>query len=115
MALPRFPGGVGTPDRDTEKSETKKASRTDTLPRRNAILSLPSGTLAERWWRRCFCWETGITHFNTNLPSSFYANTEAHTRAKLLIYLLENKLATLQVEQSFPVKNFLHFAVMSVL
>ena len=37
-------------------------------------------------------WEMGIIRFNINLPASFDANTEADTRAKIVIYLLENGL-----------------------
>jgi len=36
-----------------------------------------------------------MTRFDTNLPASFYANTEADACAKMLIYLLENKIVTL--------------------
>ncbi len=40
--------------------------------------------------------KTEITRFITNLLASFYAKTEADTRAKTLIYLVENGLCTLE-------------------
>ena len=39
-----------------------------------------------------FLLEDGNYSFQTNLPASFYANTEADTHAKLLIDLRENGL-----------------------
>src|SRR5205809_2592671 len=82
-------------------AQTKKASRKryTSTKRFNAIPVL-YGMLYARWWRRSFCWEMGITRFNTNLtnlPASFYANTEADACTKMLIYLLETGLCTLEL------------------
>jgi hypothetical protein len=49
-------------------------------------------TLYEMRVRGRIYWEMGITPFNTKLPASFYANTEADACAKVLIYPLENGL-----------------------
>jgi hypothetical protein len=79
-------------------AQTKKASRNrHTSTKRFNAIPVLYGMLYERWRRKCLCWEMGITRFNTNLPASFYANTEADARAKILIYLLENGLCTLEL------------------